>query len=105
MKALSACEGVKKALRKGKNDILHARLGHIGETHSKKIILIVDNINGNLTKICFCELCISAKKTRNPSSKPMLEVTIKMGRVYMDLWGSFPNISLERNCYMWTTTD
>ena len=40
MRALSAREVVKKALKKGKNDILHARLGHMGETHSKKIVVI-----------------------------------------------------------------
>ena len=105
MRALSAREVVKKALRKGKNDILHARLGHMGETHSKKIISMVDNIDGDPTKICFCESCISAKITRNPSSKPMSEVTTKMGRVHMDLWGPSPDISLEGNRYMWTATD
>lgn len=38
MRALSAQEVVKKALRKGRNDILHARLGHLGGSHSKRIV-------------------------------------------------------------------
>ena len=71
MRALSAREVVKKALRKGKNDILHTGLRYMGETHNKKIVSIVDDIDGNLTKICFCESYISAKITQNPSTKPM----------------------------------
>ena len=85
MRALSACEVVKRALKKGKNDILHARLGHMGETHSKRIISMVDDIDNDPTKICFCESCISAKITKNLSTKPMSEVTIKLSRVHMDL--------------------
>ncbi len=105
MRVLSACELVKKALKKGKNDILHAQLGHMGETNSKRIASMVNDIDGDPTKICFCESCISAKITRNPSTKPMSEVTTKLGRVNMDLWGLLPDISLERNRYIWTATD
>ena len=76
---------VKKALKKGKNDILYICLGYIGEIHGKKIILIVDNIDSNLIKICFYESYISAKITKNPSSKSMLLVTTWIGRVHMDL--------------------
>ncbi len=86
MKALFAHEVVKKALKKCKNDILHARLGHMGKTHSKRIASMVNDIDGDPTKICFCESFISAKITRNPSTKPMSEVTTKLGRVHMDLW-------------------
>lgn len=85
MKVLSACEVIKKALKKGKNDILHIYLVHIGKTHSKKIISIIDNINSNPTKIYFCESYIGTKITQNPSSKPMLGETTKMGKVHMDL--------------------
>ncbi len=105
MRALSAREVVKKTLKKGKNNILHARLGYMGETYSKRIVSMVDDIDGDPTKICFCESCISAKITRNLSTKPMSEVTTKLGRVNMDLWGPSPDISLEENRYMWTTTD
>ena len=100
IKAFSACEVVKKAFKKGRNDIFHVRLGHMGKTHSNKIISIVNDIDNDPTKICFCESCISAKITRNPSTKPMSEVTTKLGKVHMGFWGLFPNISLKRNCYM-----
>ena len=51
MRTISAREVVEKDLRKGKNDILYARLEYMGETHSKKIISMVDNIDGDPTKI------------------------------------------------------
>lgn len=76
---------VKKVLKKGKNNILYARLGYMGETHNKRIILIVDDIDDDPSKICFCESYISSKITRNPSKKLISEVTIKLDRVYMDL--------------------
>lgn len=82
--ALSAFEVAKKALKKGKNDLLHARLGNMGETHSKKIISIVDNIDNDPTKIFFYELCIGAKIIKNPSTKPMSKVTTKLSKVYIN---------------------
>ena len=72
----------------------------MGETHSKKMISMVANIDSDLTKICFCESYISAKITQNSSSRPMSEVTTKMGKVHIDLWGRSPDIFLERNCYI-----
>lgn len=100
IRALSACEVVKKSLRKEKNDILHLCLMYMGKTHSKKMISMVANIDSDQTKICFCKSCISAKITQNSSSRLMSEITTKMGRVHMDLWGLSPNIFLERNRYM-----
>ncbi len=85
MIASSAREVIKKALKKGKNDILHVRLGYMSETNSKRIASMVDDIDGDPTKICFCESCINAKITRNPSTKPMSQVTTKLGRMHMDL--------------------
>ena len=105
VRVLSACEVVVKALKKDKNDILHTRLGHIGESHSKQISSMVDDIDGDPSKICFCEACIGAKITRNPSKKPISAVTEKLERVHMDLWGPAPDISLQGNRYMWTATD
>ena len=69
------------------------------ETHGKKIVLMVDDIDGDPTKICFCdcESCTSTKITQNPSNKPMSEITTKLGRVYMDFWGLSPDIFLERD--------
>lgn len=105
VRALSVCEVVKKAWIKSKNDILHARLGHIGETHNKKIISMIDDIDKDPSKISFCKSYIGSKITWNPSREPMSKVTTKLGRVHMDLWGPSPDISLEKNCYMWTATD
>lgn len=76
---------VKKTLKKGKNDIFHTCLEHMGETHIKKIILMVNDIIGDLSKIYFCESYINSKIMRNPSKKPMSEVTTKLGRVHIDL--------------------
>lgn len=55
------------------------------ETYSKRIISIVNDIDGDLSKIYFCKLCINLKIMQNPSKKPMSEVTTKLDRVYMDL--------------------
>lgn len=85
MRVLSAREVVKKALKKGKDNIFHTRLGYISETHNKRIISIIDNINGDLTKIYFCELYISIKITRNLGTKSMSKITTKLDRVHMDL--------------------
>lgn len=46
---------------------------------------MVDNINSDLTKICFYESYFSAKITKNLSSKLMSKITTKIGKVYMDL--------------------
>lgn len=58
MRALSAREVVVKALNKDKNDILNARLSHISKSHSKQIGQIVGNIDGDLSKMYFCETWI-----------------------------------------------
>ncbi len=102
---LSAFEVVVKALTKDKNNILHARLGHIGESHNKRISHMVDDIDIDPSKIWFCEACIEAKITRNSSKKPIPAVMEKLKRVYMDLWGPALDISLQGNRYMWTATD
>lgn len=46
---------------------------------------MVDNINGDITKICFCELCISAKILQNLSTKPILEIITKWDSIHIDL--------------------
>ena len=77
---------VVKAFKKGKNNILYARLGYMDETYGKKIVLIIDNIDGNPTKICFCNYksCTNTKIMQNLSNKPMSEVTTKLDRVHID---------------------
>lgn len=91
---------VNKALKKGKNDILHIYLGYINETYNKRVISIIDDINGDPSKIYFCESYISSKIMRDLSKKPVLKVTTKLGRVNIDLWGLSTNISLERNQFI-----
>lgn len=105
IRALSACKVVKRALKKSKNNIFYTYLRHIGKINSKKIISMIDDIYGDPTKICFYELYISIKIIRNLSIKAISKVTTKLGKVHIDFWGSFSNISLERNCYIWTATD
>ncbi len=85
VRVLSARKVVLKPLKKDKNDFLHARLGNIGESHSKQISSMVDNIDDDSSKICFCEACIRAKITRNPSKKPISAMTEKLERVHIDL--------------------
>lgn len=85
IRRLSTCKMIKKALKKGKNNIFYARLKYISEIHRKKIISIVDDIDSNLTKICFCESYINIKITKNSSIKPILKVTTKLNRLYIDL--------------------
>lgn len=105
MKALSAREVVMKAIKKSKNDICHVRLGHLGETYSRTISGMVNDMDGDPSKACFCEPCVGAKITRQASKNSMSEVTLKLGRVHMDLWGPSADISLQGNRYMWTATD
>ena len=85
VRALSAREVVVKDLKKDKNDILYARLGHIGESDSKRISHMVEDIDGNSSKVCLCGAYIGAKIPRNLSKKPISAVTEKLERVHMDL--------------------
>lgn len=96
---------IKKTLKKGKNDIFYIRLGHINESYSKKIISIIDDIDNNLSKICFCGLYISLKIIENLSKKRISELITKLGKVNMDVWESSLNISLEKDCHIWTATN
>ena len=96
---------VKKALKKSKNYILHARLGYMGKIYIKKIVSMVDDIDGNPTKICFYNSCISIKIMQNLSTKPISEVSTKLDRVHVDLWGPSSNIFLKENRYRWTAID
>ena len=100
VRVLLACEVVVKALKKDKNDILHAQLGQMGKSHSKRISQIVDDIDGDPSKICFCEVCIEAKITRISSEKPILPGTEKLERVHLDLWGPALDIFLQGNRYI-----
>lgn len=56
----------------------------MSKTHNEKIFFIVDNINGDLTKICFCKLYISAKITQNAGIKPLSEITINLSKIFID---------------------
>lgn len=85
MKLLFAAEVVKKALKKGKNNLFYEQLGHMGKIYSKKNFSIIDNIDGNPTKIYFYQLCINAKITKNPRIKPILKITTKLNKMHMSL--------------------
>ncbi len=61
MRISYACEMIKKALEKSKNDIFHALYVHISGANSKTIVSMINDIDCDLTKIHFCESCISAK--------------------------------------------
>lgn len=50
----------------------------MGEIYGKKIFIIVEFINSNLTKICFCKLYIRIKIIQNLSNKLKSKVTIKL---------------------------
>lgn len=56
----------------------------MGKTRSKKIVLMIDNMDTSPTKIYFCEFCISTKITQNLSTKPILKITTKLGRIHVD---------------------
>lgn len=96
---------IKKALKNNKNDILHAGLENVDKTYSKKIVLMVDDIDGDPTKICFCKLFINAKITQNSRSKPMSEVIFKLVRAHIGLSGPSFDIFFKTNCYIWTATN
>lgn len=84
MRVLFACEKSKKILKKDKNNIFHTYLKHISQTHNKNVILIPDNIDDNLIKICFYKLYISTKIMQNLKSKPISKIIIKLSKVYID---------------------
>lgn len=92
---------VKKALKKRKNDVLHECLRHMGISHGKKIIFMVYDIDGDISKICFCKSYISSKIIYNPSKKFILEVIKKWDGIHINFWESSSDISLKRNCYIW----
>lgn len=92
IRALFIREVVNKTLKKEKNHILYIRSGHMGETHSKRIALMIGGFDSNPTKICFYESCMSAKITQNLTTKPMSEVITKLSRVHIDPREPSPDI-------------
>ena len=66
---------------------------------------MVEDIDDDQSKICFCEACIEAKITRTSSRKPISAVTEKLIIVQIDLWRPSPHISFQRNRYMWIATN
>lgn len=100
IRVLSTYKIFKRVYNKSKNDILPDCLRYIGETHNNGIISLVNNIDNDLTKTCFYKLGISAKITKDLSTKFMLKITTKLSRVHIDLWKLSPNIFLKRNCYI-----
>lgn len=99
IKTLSTYKIVQKALKKNKNNTSYIHLKHIDQSHNKKIMLIVDNINNNLTKTCFYNLYITAKIMQNASINLISKITTKLSKINIDFWKLFLNISIKRNCY------
>lgn len=97
-KILFIQEVVKKALKKGKNDIIYIYWRHMDETYNKRIISMINNINSDPNKICFFESYINLKTMQNQSKKPISKIITKLGKIHIDFWETFPDISLERNC-------
>jgi hypothetical protein len=93
-KAFSANEVVLKASIRTKQELLHARLGHPGNSLSSKYETMVAGLDVKL-RHCFCESCVQSKITKKPSKKPMTEVSTKLGRLHIDLCGPFPALSLQ----------
>lgn len=81
---MSANKVIVKALKKNKNDILYICLGYISKFYSKQISNMIDNIDSNLSKICFCKVYIEAKILKNLSKKPISAMTEKLKKVYID---------------------
>lgn len=70
-----------ESIEQSKNDILHARLGHLGETYSRNISGRFDSMNRDPSKVYFCESCVRAKITRYPSRNARLELRANLERV------------------------
>lgn len=66
---------------------------------------MIDNINSNLTQICFYESYIDAKIMSNLCIKFLLKVTTKLDRVHIDLYRLFSNIFPHKIFYIWTVTN
>lgn len=81
MRVLSANEVVKIVLKKGNSNILHLYLGLMGEINNKRIVSVINTINGDQINIYICELYISIKIMQNSSNKSIS----KVDRVYIDL--------------------
>lgn len=91
---------VKKVLKKGKDNIFYIYLRYISKIYNKKIVIIVDNINGNLIKICFYKSYISTKIKKNLSTKLISKITTKLDKIHINFCKFFSNILLKRNCYI-----
>lgn len=83
--------------KKGKNKILHVRLGHIGESHSKRISTRVDKYWWRSSEDFF--LC--GKYWSQDHKKFSLEIHVR-GKIQSwkeyiwDLWGPFPEFHFKK---------
>lgn len=97
------------AVKRSKTNLLHARLGHPGESATERFPSVMDGLRDkndkSKLKVRFCERCLEAKMTRKVGREPMTIPKHKLGIVDMDLCGPMPDVSLRGNKYMLTITD
>lgn len=90
---------------RSKQELLHARLGHMGNDQSNKINDMVDGLDRIKIRPCVCKTCMKAKITRTVNRKPMTKVHAPGDRLHIDLFGPLPCKSLQGNRIMITYTD
>ncbi|RKF54975.1 Retrovirus-related Pol polyprotein from transposon TNT 1-94, partial [Erysiphe neolycopersici] len=95
----------KLSLNRSKQELLHARLGHMGSEQTKRINRMVDGLNNITVHPCVCVTCMKAKITRTVSRKPMTKFENPGDRVHVDLLGPLQIKSLQGNKIMITFTD
>ncbi|KAI6250766.1 hypothetical protein HI914_00216 [Erysiphe necator] len=95
----------KLLLNCSKQELLHARLGHMGSEQTKRINLMVDGLNNTTVHPCVCVTCMKAKITRTVSRKPMTKFENPCDRVHVDLYGLMQIKSLQGNKIMIIFTD
>lgn len=66
---------------------------------------MVDNINGNLTKICFYKLYINVNIIQNLSIKLISKLITKLGKLYINFYKPFFDIFSKKNYCIWTVID
>ncbi|KAI0994484.1 hypothetical protein K3495_g13698 [Podosphaera aphanis] len=90
---------------RSQQELLHARLGHMGDKQGKRINSMVQGLENIKIRPCVCNACTKAKITRTVSRKPMSKVFEPGGRLHIDLFGPLPCKSLQENRIMIALTD
>ena len=91
--------------RFSKSELLHAKLGHPGNYRLSEYEEMVTGIEKGSLKDRFCEHCELAKSHRRPSKIPMRDVTARLERLHIDVYGPTQGPSVQGNKHMLTVTD